>query len=147
MHDFCTYLVSILDRQDKMSMATSIEARVPFLDNEIIDLARSLPLAYRQTMRHRKRVLKAVALRYLPTEIVERRKSGFGVPLPAWLAANGPMGRLLDVASDTVIRAGFVNADRLKRVIDEHRAREQDRSEVLWPIINLAIWLDEFRLV
>ena len=102
--DFETYLVSILNRQDKMSMATSLEARVPFLDNEVIDLARSLPQQFKQTLRHRKRVLKDVARRYLPREIVDRRKSGFGVPLPEWFRGTGPMSELLD---ETASSAGL----------------------------------------
>ncbi len=142
--DFQTYLVSILNRQDKMSMATSIEARVPFLDNEIIDFARSLPLDFKQTMRHRKRVLKEVALRYLPAAIVHRRKSGFGVPLNPWFAASGPMGRLLDeaVTSDKV--TSLLDAKLLQQLVAEHRTRRADHSEFLWGVLNLRLWRERF---
>jgi asparagine synthase (glutamine-hydrolysing) len=142
--DFQTYLVSILNRQDKMSMATSIEARVPFLDNEIIDFAGSLPLEFKQTLRHRKRVLKDVALRYLPAAIVHRRKSGFGVPLKQWFAGNGRMGRLLE---DTLSSAGareLLDARELESLLKQHRSGEQDHSELLWSILNLQLWRQTF---
>lgn len=142
--DFQTYLVSILNRQDKMSMATSLEARVPFLDNEVIDIARSLPQDYKQTLRHRKRVLKEVALRYLPREIIERRKSGFGVPLPEWFRGQGPMARLLqDVVDSDSLRA-LVEPGRLAILVAEHRTGEKDHAELLWGLVNLGLWRRTF---
>lgn len=138
--DFQTYLVSILARQDKMSMATSIEARVPFLDNELIDLAQSLPLDYKQTYKHRKRVLKDVALRYLPAEIVHRRKSGFGVPLQGWFAGSGAMSKLLDEALQTSATQELFDAAALQKMLAEHRSGGQDYSEFLWSVLNLSLW-------
>ena len=142
--DFQTYLVSILNRQDKMSMATSIESRVPFLDNEIIDFARGLPREYRQTLRHRKRVLKAVALRYLPAEIVHRRKSGFGVPLKNWFAGSGPMGKMLDEAANSTAIGELLDASHLRTMVADHRAGRADYSEMLWSVVNLRLWRQAF---
>ena len=144
--DFQTYLVSILNRQDKMSMATSIEARVPFLDNEIIDFARSLPLRFKQTLRHRKRVLKEVALRYLPDAIVHRRKSGFGVPLAPWFKAAGPMGKLLDDSVNSPQVKELVDPAVLARLVSQHRAGKADNSELLWGVVNLAVWRQKFNV-
>jgi asparagine synthase (glutamine-hydrolysing) len=138
--DFQTYLVSILNRQDKMSMATSIEARVPFLDNEIIDFARSLPLQFKQTFGHRKRVLKDVALRYLPKEIITRRKSGFGVPLQPWFAARGPMGTLLEESLQDTVITSLLDRTSLQTLLREHRESRADHSELLWGVLNLALW-------
>lgn len=138
--DFQTYLVSILNRQDKMSMATSIEARVPFLDNEIIDFARSLPLEFKQTFRHRKRVLKDVALRYLPADIVTRRKSGFGVPLQPWFAARGPMGKLLEESLQDDVVTSLLDPKALNAMLAEHRSGGADHSELLWGVLNLRLW-------
>jgi asparagine synthase (glutamine-hydrolysing) len=144
--DFKTYLVSILNRQDKMSMATSIEARVPFLDNEIIDFARSLPIGYKQTFRHRKRVLKEVALRYLPESIVHRRKSGFGVPLAPWFAGQGPMGKLLEETIGTPGVTGALDEKVLRSLLEEHRAGKADNSELLWGVLNFGLWRQQFAL-
>ena len=146
MLDFETYLVSILDRQDKMSMATSIESRVPFLDNEVIDLARSLPLAYRQTLRYRKRVLKEVALRYLPTTIVHRKKSGFGVPLPTWFAGRGPASRLLDEAASSPRLLEALDGAALRRLVQEHRRGGADHGDLLWSAVNLHVWQQVFEV-
>ena len=142
--DFQTYLVSILNRQDKMSMATSIEARVPFLDNEIIDFARSLPLDFKQTLRHRKRVLKEVALRYLPESIVHRRKSGFGVPLAPWFSGQGPMGKLLDEAIHSDTLDGVLDRKTLTGLLAAQRAGTADHSELLWGVLNLRLWRNTF---
>ena len=143
--DFETYLVSILNRQDKMSMATGLEARVPFLDNEIIDLARSLPQRYKQTLRHRKRVLKDVARHYLPATIVDRRKSGFGVPLPEWFRSQGPMSALLDeIVAGPELRE-LLRGDGLRAVVADHRSGACDHGELLWGILNLGLWLQRFR--
>ena len=143
--DFQTYLVSILNRQDKMSMATSIEARVPFLDNEIIDFARSLPVDFKQTMRHRKRVLKDVALRYLPADIVHRRKSGFGVPLAPWFRGTGPVGKLLQAAVQSPEITGLLDGAAVTQMHAEHRAGSADHSELLWGVLNLALWRQAYR--
>jgi asparagine synthase (glutamine-hydrolysing) len=142
--DFQTYLVSILNRQDKMSMATSIEARVPFLDNEIIDFAGSLPLEFKQTLRQRKRILKDVALRYLPAPIVHRRKSGFGVPLKNWFAGNGRMGRLLEDTLTSASVRELLNPAEVQLLLTQHRGGQQDHSELLWSILNLQLWRQTF---
>ena len=126
-------------------MATSIEARVPFLDNEVIDFARSLPLAYRQTLRSRKRVLKQVALRYLPAEIVHRKKSGFGVPLPGLVCrqrAHGAPGcrsdRIRDAWTD------LLDVAVLRKHAADHAAGRADYSDILWPAVNLHLWRAQF---
>jgi asparagine synthase (glutamine-hydrolysing) len=144
--DFVTYLVSILNRQDKMSMATSLEARVPFLDNEMIDFARSLPLAYKQTFRRRKRVLMAVASRYLPPEIIHRRKSGFGVPLRQWFAADGPVGRLLADVLEGPEVGELLDREALRALVADQRRMAADHSELLWGVLNLGLWRRAFRV-
>jgi asparagine synthase (glutamine-hydrolysing) len=143
--DFETYLVSILNRQDKMSMATSLEARVPFLDNAMIDFARSLPPGFKQTLRHRKRVLKDVARRYLPAAIVNRRKSGFGVPLPVWLRGDGPTGKLLSGVLASPAIGGLLDGNALRALQAEHRAGHRDHSELLWGVLNLGLWRAAYR--
>lgn len=144
--DFQTYLVSILNRQDKMSMATSIESRVPFLDNEMIDFARGLPLHYKQTLKHRKRVLKDVALRYLPGPIIHRRKSGFGVPLQPWFASKGPVGRLLEEALHNPAISSILDARALTDLLAQHRSGAADHSELLWGVLNLSLWRQAYQV-
>jgi asparagine synthase (glutamine-hydrolysing) len=143
--DFETYLVSILNRQDKMSMATSLEARVPFLDNEVIDLARALPQGFKQGLGFRKRVLKDVARRYLPRGIVDRRKSGFGVPLPEWFRASGPMAVLLQEVVGSDALRDLLEPAALRSIIDEHRSGAWDHGDLLWGIVNLGLWRTAYR--
>jgi asparagine synthase (glutamine-hydrolysing) len=141
--DFQTYLVSILERQDKMSMAASVEARVPFLDNAIIDFAHSLPLGFKQTAKQRKRVLQDVALRYLPAEVVHRPKSGFGVPLPNWFAGNGPMAGLLAEAVASREISELFEPRALATLLQEQRGG-RDHSTLLWGVLNLYLWRTAF---
>jgi asparagine synthase (glutamine-hydrolysing) len=144
MHlDLRTYLVSILNRQDKMSMAASVEARVPFLDNEVVDFALGLPLSYKQTARQRKRVLMSVARRYLPDAVVDRRKSGFGVPLDAWMRGDGPLAeQVASLPSDPGVEE-FFNRDTLAGLVKRHRAGA-DHSDLLWSVLNFAQWRRQF---
>jgi asparagine synthase (glutamine-hydrolysing) len=143
--DFEAYLLSILNRQDKMSMAASLESRVPFLDNEMIDLAGSLPQAHKQSLRHRKRVLKDVALRYLPRQIVERRKSGFGVPLREWFRGSRPAANLLREVTASGQLHGLIRTQTLEGLHHAHVTGVADHSDLLWGILNLAVWRDTFR--
>lgn len=143
--DFDAYLLSILNRQDKMSMATGLESRVPFLDNVVIDLAQSLPQAFKQTLRHRKRVLKDVARRYLPHAIVDRRKSGFGVPLREWFRGSGPVAELLQHVRAGPALDAILEPAELTRLLDEHRSHSHDHGDLLWGVLNLGLWRDAFR--
>jgi asparagine synthase (glutamine-hydrolysing) len=143
--DFEAYLLSILNRQDKMSMATSLESRVPFLDNVVIDLAQSLPQTCKQTLRHRKRVLKDVARRYLPHAIVDRRKSGFGVPLREWFRGKGSVATLFDNVVAGGALTGLLDSAVLERLVREHHSGLHDHSDLLWGILNLGLWRDAFR--
>ena len=85
-------------------------------------------------------MLKEVALRYLPPDIIHRRKSGFGVPLAPWFAGSGPMRKLLDEALATASADGLLDGDYLQGLAREHAARSADHSELLWGVLNLQLW-------
>lgn len=139
-----TYLVSILNRQDKMSMGASIEARVPFLDYRIAEFANSLPAPCRTRWLHGKELVKRVARQYLPDEVVYRRKSGFGVPLGAWLRDESGLGGLAARYFDNGSCADYLDPDRLRRLWSEHRSGAEDHSELLWTALNFGIWRERF---
>lgn len=141
-----TYLVSILNRQDKMSMAASIESRVPILDYRVVEFANSLPDKFKQTGSQTKMILKKLAERHLPHEVVHRRKSGFGVPLPQWLRSSTGLGKLaLDVLTDDRFRE--VGADLgVRALLTEHREGRADHSEFLWTALNFVLWKDRFQV-
>jgi asparagine synthase (glutamine-hydrolysing) len=137
------FLVSILNRQDKMSMAASIESRVPFMDYRIVEFANRLPGSYKLRSGSGKAIVKDVARAFLPSETVDRRKSGFGVPLDRWFRSDAGMGERIRQLPDQVDPDLF---DRkiLRRLVEEHRAGTQDHSEVLWTVLNVQTWKETF---
>lgn len=139
-----SFLVSILHRQDKMSMAAGIESRVPFMDYRIVEFANRLPTSCKIAKGSGKAVVKAVARSLLPVEIVDRRKSGFGVPLAQWFRASTGLGERVVALPES---AGADMCDRgvLRRLVREHRAGTHDHSELLWTVLNVATWRETFR--
>jgi asparagine synthase (glutamine-hydrolysing) len=141
-----TYLISILNRQDKMSMAASIESRVPILDYRIVEYANSLPDQYRQSKGQTKLILKKLAEKYLPHDVIYRKKSGFGVPIKDWFAADNGLG---EIASDLVKNSAL---DELQwkgdigAIVNEHRKGVYDHSELLWTATNYVLWKQTFNV-
>jgi asparagine synthase (glutamine-hydrolysing) len=139
-----TFLVGILHRQDKMSMAASIESRVPFMDYRLVEFANRLPSAYKLRDGTGKAIVKDVARDFLPAEIVDRRKSGFGVPLARWFRADTGLGERVMALADSPA-ADWLDRAALRGLIAEHRAGAADHSEFLWTALNLCTWRDTFR--
>ncbi len=140
------YLVSILNRQDKMSMAASIESRVPFLDYRLVELANSLPVSCKMTLFDRKRVVKAVSKGILPDEVINRRKSGFGVPLDKWLRSDKGMGQLASALGSSALLPGYMDMERLKKVLSEHASGAADHTDFIWSTVSFNLWLEAFGL-
>lgn len=139
-----TYLISILNRQDKMSMGASIEARVPFLDYRIAEFANALPSACRTRWLRGKELVKRIARNYLPDEVVYRRKSGFGVPLGAWLRDDGGLGGRARRILDSGAADGIFEPQMLQALWREHRSGSADHAEILWTALNFLIWRERF---
>jgi asparagine synthase (glutamine-hydrolysing) len=138
-----SFLVSILHRQDKMSMAASIESRVPFMDYRIVEFANRLPVNCKLRSGSGKEIVKSVARSFLPAEVVDRRKSGFGVPLAQWFRAGTGLGARLAQLADHPA-ADVFDRTELRRLICEHGAGK-DHSEILWTALNLVTWRETFR--
>ena len=138
-----TFLVSILHRQDKMSMAAAIESRVPFMDYRIVEFANRLPTEYKIRGGIGKAIVKDVARSVLPAAVVDRRKSGFGVPLARWFRSDEGLGEQIMALPDSRSADVFDRAV-LRRVIAEHRQGAHDHSELLWTVLNLATWRGVF---
>jgi asparagine synthase (glutamine-hydrolysing) len=121
-------------------MAHSIESRVPLLDNHVIDFAATLPLRTKIQNGVRKVLLKQVASRILPPEIINRRKQGFGVPVGVWFR-----GSLRSTFSD-VLRSqrarerGYFNQRFIDRLLAEHLSGVRDHSTRLWQLVVLELW-------
>jgi asparagine synthase (glutamine-hydrolysing) len=138
--DIKTYLVELLMKQDNMSMAASVESRVPFLDHVLVEFARSIPAPLQTHGLAGKCILKAIAEDFLPKSIIHRRKMGFPTPLRQWLA--GPhlddVERLL--LEPRSLEWGVFKPESLKCLFAEHRSGTKDRYEQLWRLMNLELW-------
>ncbi len=135
-----TYLHNVLERMDKMSMAHGLEARVPFLDYRIVEFAARLPSNVRAPGLQRKALVKAAARGLVPDDIIDRPKSGFGVPLAQWMRQDSALGCYLDMLLEArTSQRGWWDNLRLQRLVKEHRDGA-DHSELLWGITNCELW-------
>jgi asparagine synthase (glutamine-hydrolysing) len=139
--DIKTYLVELLMKQDQMSMAASVESRVPFLDHELVEFTASIPAKYSTKGIKGKCILKAAVADLLPAAIVHRQKMGFPTPWAYWLA--GPhlesLERLL-LETRTVERRLF-RPEVLRRLFAEQRSGYRDHGNRIWRLLNLELWL------
>jgi len=134
------YLVSILNRQDKMSMAAGIESRVPLLDYRIVELANRMPSRYKMGLLKTKIILKHIGRNYLPSEIIDRKKSGFGVPLEKWFKETGGMANWLDEITTELQKDDVIDREQFVKIVKEHKQDRKDHSEILWTCINFWLW-------
>jgi asparagine synthase (glutamine-hydrolysing) len=137
------YLVDdLLVKTDRMSMAHSLETRVPFLDSVVAELAHALPTAYKVQGTVKKRLLRAAVAPLVPTEIARARKRGFSIPAAAWLRSElVPFAREV-LSPERIARQGLLRPQAVTAVLDAHVAREADLSRQLWGLMTLSLWLD-----
>jgi asparagine synthase (glutamine-hydrolysing) len=131
---------NLLVKCDRMSMAAGIEARVPFLDHTLAEFSASMPSRLKIRGADHKHVLKKVAEKYLPHEVIYRRKVGFTVPLTRWFV--GPLAPMLRgvLLSEQALDRGYFDANKLRALVDGHVNRDVDREQALWVLLTLEIW-------
>jgi len=134
----------LLMKMDKMSMAASLEARVPYLDHELVEFAASLPLKHKLDGLQGKGVLRRLARGVLPPEIIKRKKVGFVVPINVWF--RGALKPLLEstILSSRSLGRGYFEAGYIRRLVDEHTEGRLDHRRELWTLLNLELWLRTF---
>jgi len=148
--DLETCLQSLLVKQDKMTMAAGIETRVPFLDHRVVEFGLNLPLRWKIRAGEGKVLLKRLAARRMPADLVYRRKMGFSVPLTEWLRRGGPFRRLvLEVLTDPrTRRRGYFDYSCLEsHLADVERGRwgnGPDAAAMIWALLNLELWHRRF---
>jgi asparagine synthase (glutamine-hydrolysing) len=130
----------LLARGDKMSMATSLEARVPLLDHHLVEFAASLPARMKVKGMRRKYLLREAVRDLLPAPILSRSKKGFPVPISAWFRSEAnPFVRDL-LSPDTVRARGLLDAAGVGRMLHEHESGAADHGPALWALISLELW-------
>ena len=137
-----TYMVSLLQRMDRMSMAVGLECRVPLMDESVFEQAAKMKSSELLNLRETKIPLRRAAAARFGRAYANLPKSGFGVPVGNWLREDTPFRRLAQsVLLDTrMTKRGWVDRDRAVSLLSSHARGESDESETLWGLINLELW-------
>ena len=144
--DIKTYLAdAMLHKVDRASMAASLEVRVPYLDNAVIDFAMALPFAYKsnQQFRH-KAILKQLLHRLAPHYPINRPKKGFNFPLDKWLRVAWKDRVLSSVNKESVVSLGLDDKIYLP-MIEKYYAGDKKSAIVVWYLLNLVLWNQKFK--
>ncbi|GBE41952.1 MAG TPA: asparagine synthase (glutamine-hydrolyzing) [Rhizobiales bacterium] len=136
------YLESLLVRQDKMSMAASVEARVPFVHMPLARTVNAIPRHIRAPGGVTKPLLKKIAGRFLDSALIHRRKIGLWLPYDEWLSTSDGLGRYLDVltASDGCLRS-YAEKGALDKVVERFRSGDRRDLPSMWTLVNVELWL------
>jgi asparagine synthase (glutamine-hydrolysing) len=134
----------LLMRVDKMTMATSVEARVPFLDHKLVEFALTIPREMKHRNGETKYILKRALNPIIPERVLKRKKKGFGAPINEWM-----LDRLGGFVEDTLLNSSLRRRELfdykfIKRLLDEHRAGRANYSFYLWSLLNLSLWYEQW---
>jgi len=135
---------ALLPKVDRTTMAHSLEARSPFLDHKVMELAARLPVRWKVKGQRTKRILREVFADLLPAAVGKRGKVGFSVPLGMWF--RGPLyqpARDLLLAPDAKLRY-YLRTNEVTRLIEENRYGQADNGKRIWALLNLEVWLRQY---
>ncbi len=133
----------ILLKADKMSMANSLELRVPFLDKEIMALASRIPTKYRVNSENTKFAMRKAALRRMPEKWAGKKKLGFPVPTRVWLKEDKYYNTVRREFESANAQA-FFHTEKLIKLLDRHRAGKADNSRRIWTVYTFLVWYRQF---
>ena len=134
---------TFLEKVDKSTMLNSVEARVPFLDNELSEFIMALPSNLKVKGGEKKYLLKKALRGIVPDEILDSPKRGFGVPIDFWLRTT--LLDQLQSALDDGIRMGYLEPEITKRILSEHLKGRANHGHLLWKLMVLFIWLRRYQ--
>lgn len=139
--DSKTYLPGdILTKVDRMTMANSLEARVPLLDHELIEFVLGIPSELKMNGLQTKHILKKAMEGIVPNEILSREKQGFGVPIGEWINIQLRDRIIGDLSDQRTLERGFFNTDYIRILLKEHSDGRRDHSHALWVLWMLELW-------
>lgn len=133
----------ILLKADKMSMAHSLEVRVPFLDRIVFDVARTIPTKYKVNEENTKYAMRQAAHRYLPDMVAEKKKLGFPVPIRIWLKEDKYYQIVKDAFTSKAAQ-NFFKTEEILKYLDEHREGKADNSRKIWTIFMFLVWHKQY---
>ena len=133
----------ILLKADKMSMAHSLEVRVPFLDKEVFNVARTIPTKYKVNKSNTKYAMRMAAHRYLPDMVAEKKKLGFPVPIIIWLK-DDKYYNMIKKAFTSEAAEKYFNTNELVKYLDEHKEGKADNSRKIWTVYMFLVWYNDF---
>ena len=133
----------ILLKADKMSMAHSLEVRVPFLDRVVFDVARKVPTEYKVTKENTKYAMRQAAHRYLPDMVAEKKKLGFPVPIRVWLRED-KYYNIVKEASHSPAAQEYFKTEEIMKYLDDHKAGKADNSRKIWTVYMFLVWHKQF---
>ena len=139
-----TYLVELLMKQDQMSMACSIESRVPLLDHTLVEFSTTIPDSLKIHGKTQKYIFKRAVEDLLPHDIVYRKKMGFPTPIRSWLLAKRAEPLYAALRDKHGFLASIVDGKALDHLIGRHLAQQEDATDRLWRLLNLQLWGDLF---
>lgn len=143
--DFNFWLIGdILLKADKMSMANSLEVRVPYLDRILIDYAKGLPTKYKIKDGQTKYAFRKVANEVLESKFADKKKLGFPVPIREWIKEEDIYNKIKDTFSRS---SSFFKVDEINKLLDEHKEGKKDNSRKIWTIYSFLVWYDEYFIV
>jgi len=133
----------ILLKADKMSMAHSLEVRVPFLDKEVFEVARHIPTKYKVNKENTKYAMRMAAHRYLPDMVAEKKKLGFPVPIRIWLR-DDKYYNIVKTSFTSEAAKKYFNTDVIVKFLDDHKNGKEDNSRKIWTVYMFLVWYEEF---
>jgi asparagine synthase (glutamine-hydrolysing) len=135
----------ILVKTDRASMQNSLEIRAPFLNHNIVEFAAKLPARFKLRGLTTKYILKQLALKYIPSEIVNRPKKGFGIPITEWLKKDLKEPMLDLLSKESIESTGILDYQGVKSLIDGHLNGSANNRKLIWSLLSFQLWNQEFK--
>ena len=132
----------LLMRVDKITMSNSIEARVPFLDHDLVDFTMDIPEKWKIKNKKSKYILKKALKGIIPDKIINRKKMGFGAPMSEWLREGFGYEAKNKILNSALLKLNYFKIDEIEEMIDKHIKNKEDNATCIWTILNLCCWYE-----